>query len=315
MVCGRKDFSLFFMEHVKKPLRMSVWLHEYSSFRIGGPADFFFDASSLQDLKAAVQAAREYSCSTCVIGSGCNLLFDDDGFRGLIIKNSVKGMQKIHSSSEVEVFSGTSLAELVEFCAGEGLEGFEFLAGIPGTVGGAVIGNAGAFGQSIGNFVRAASLLDERGSEIQVAHEYFAFGYRHSSLRQKHTIILNVNFVLRHGDGGKVKARMAENLEVRRKKHPPPDTACAGSFFKNPVFPDGTKVAAGYLLEQAGAKGLRIGGAAVYPEHCNFLINEDRATTQDILCLARELKSRVKEQFGIELEEEVIFLPAVSSRP
>jgi UDP-N-acetylmuramate dehydrogenase len=158
-------------------------------------------------------------------------------------------------------------------------------------------------------------LVDEKGEEVKVTSDYFKFRYRHSFLREKHDILLKVSFRLKKGDKQRIIKRIEENLEKRREKHPPQETACAGSYFKNPVLPDGTRIPAGYLLEQVGAKDLRVGGASVFPGHSNFIINLERARAQDVLCLAQELKERVKEKFGIELEEEVIFLPACAQAP
>jgi len=313
---GRKaEFSRLFLEVVGKPAREGVVLKEFSNFRIGGPADYFFEAAAAADLKAAILFAQRHSVPTYIIGGGFNLLFDDEGFRGLIIKNSVKGVVRTPSGSGLRAFSGMSLDDLVAFATANDLSGFEFLAGIPGTVGGAVFGNAGAFGRSIGEHLEEALLLDREGREFLVQRDYFVFGYRHSVLKKKHDILLSLQFRLEACHKDEIKARIEENLALRAQKHPPAQTAYAGSYFKNPVRPDGTKVAAGYLLEQIGARNVRLGGAAVYPGHCNFLINRGNATARDVLALAGELKARVKERFGIELEEEVIFLPAVSSGP
>lgn len=278
-------------------------------------ADYFFEASSTFELVNAVRLAREYSLSYYVIGGGYNILFDDDGFRGLIIKNAVKGCRREKKKEEIEVLSGTPLKDLVQLCLEEGLSGFEFLAGIPGTIGGAVFGNAGALGENIGNFLKVAFLLNEKGEETRVKREYFAFNYRHSYLKQKHDLLLKTIFVFQEGERKKIKERIEENLKKREKKHPPEDTACAGSYFKNPVFPDREKVTAAYLLEQVGAKALRVGEAAVFPYHSNFIINQGEASSRDVLTLASELKRRVREKYDIELEEEVIFLPANSSMP
>lgn len=309
-----REFLLLFSDTIGKPLKKSVPLSQHSSFKIGGMADYFFEAASTLELVNAVCLARECSLPFYVIGDGCNILFDDKGFRGLIVKNEVIGLSRM-SEEEIEVLSGTPLKDLVRFCLEEGLSGFEFLAGIPGTVGGAVFGNAGAFGECIGNYFKEAVLLDEKGEEARVKKEYFAFDYRQSYLKQKHDILLKAVFVLREGDRKKIEKRIEENLEKRRKKHPPEETAYAGSYFKNPVFPDGRKMTAGYLLEQVGAKGLKTGQATVHPSHSNFIVNLGKASSQDVLSLASELKKRAKEKYSIELEEEVIFLPANSSMP
>jgi len=289
-------------------------LSDYSSFRIGGKADYFFEATSLTELKSSILLAREYSFPYYLIGGGYNLLFDDEGFRGLIIRNKVKGI-RMRGREEIEVLSGTFLRQLLQFLIERELAGLEFLAGIPGTAGGAIFGNAGAFNQCIGNFLEEAFLLDEKGKETRIQKDQFEFSYRQSSLRRKHHILLKAVFKLQKGDKKKIEKVIEENLRIRRSNLPPEDTACAGSYFKNPLLPEGTKAAAGSLLEQVGAKTLSVGRAAVYPGHANFIINLDRASAKDILSLAQELKERVKEKFGVELEEEVIFLPASSSMP
>jgi len=313
MVKSKTEFPGRFLEATGKPVREQVLLREHSNFRIGGPADYFFEAISLNELKSAIRVAREDRVPFYLMGGGFNILFDDQGFRGFILKNSIRGLEACGPGAGLRAEAGTPLGELVDFAAERSLEGFEFLAGIPGTVGGAVFGNAGAFGQSIGDFLEEASLLNNGGEEFRVPRDYFGFRYRHSKLKIEHDILLETKFRLRPGDERRIRTKIGENLGVRAGKHPPRETAYAGSFFKNPTLSDGTKTAAGYLLEQVGARELKIGGAAVYPDHCNFLINAGRATARDILALAVELKTRVKEKFGIELEEEVIFLPATAS--
>jgi UDP-N-acetylmuramate dehydrogenase len=304
-----------FFEVIQKTLRHSVSLSRHSSFKIGGKADYFFAASSPQELESTLRFVHDHSLPFYVIGEGTNILFDDAGFRGLVIKNEVKGIDRRSKKGRIEVFSGTLLSDVVEFALEEGYEGIEFAAGIPGTVGGAVFGNAGAFGRCIGDLLEEAVLLDEQGAEFKVQRDYFGFSYRHSSLKKRHFALSKVTFKLTKGDKQKVKDAIAENLEKRKTRHPPLKMAYPGSFFKNPVFPDGTRAAAGYLLEKVGAKDLRIGGAAVYSGHANFVLNLGKATSKDVLLLAEELKSRVKREFGIELEEEVIYLPADSSMP
>lgn len=309
-----KRFDIHFLDKVKKPLRQNINLSDYSSFRVGGKADYFFEVTSVDELKRAILLAREYPLPYYLIGGGYNILFDDDGYRGLIIRNNIKGLIK-REQEEVEILSGVSLRQLLQFLTEGGLAGLEFLAGIPGTIGGAISSNAGAFNQGIGDFLAEAFLLDREGKEIKVQKDYFEFSYRQSNLRKKQAILLKAVFKVQGGDKKKVKKAIEENLKIRKDKHPPEETACAGSYFKNPVLPDGKKVSAGFLLDRIGAKGLRIGRAAVYPGHANFIINLDRATAKDILSLVQELKERVKDKFNVELEEEVIFIPASSSTP
>jgi len=310
----KSDFYERFAKSVGKPLEHSVPLDKFANFKIGGRADYFFTASSIEELVQAVKLAKQVSLPYYVTGGGYNLLFDDKGFRGLIIKNKVHGINQL-GKARIEALSGTDLPELVAFSVDKGLQGFEFLAGIPGTVGGAIFGNAGAFDQSIGNFLTEAQVLNEKCEQLEVDRDYFSFAYRQSRLQSSRELLLKVAFELKEGDKEKIEERTDGILAERKKKHPPWDVACAGSYFKNPVLPDGKRVPAAYLLDQVGAKGLAVGGAAVFENHANFIINYKSATAQDVLNLAQELKRRVKEKFGVVLEEEVIFLPATLSMP
>jgi UDP-N-acetylmuramate dehydrogenase len=304
-----------FQAAVRYPLRRRVSLRLHSSFRVGGRADRFFAARSLDELISCLRFAREQALPYYVIGAGTNMLFADRGFRGLIVKNEVRGIARGKEPGRVVVQAGTPLAELVSFALEEGLEGIEFAAGIPGTTGGAVFGNAGAWGHSVGQLVEEALLLDEQGKEIRVGRDFFEFGYRDSILKRRHLTVLEAGFRLKKGDRGRIKAAIAENLAKRRSPCPSPKMAYAGSFFKNPVLPDGTRVAAGRLLDEVGAKKLRRGRAGVYAGHANFILNYGGATAEDIRALARTMKARVRRKFGIELEEEVIYLPAGFSMP
>ena len=309
------DFREKFQKYVGKPLLEGILLRDLSNFRIGGPADYFFEARTAVDLRAAVRAARESGLPHYVMGGGFNLLFDDAGFRGLLIKLGLRGIDLLGTGDgRIRAAAGEPIGDIVEFSAARGFEGFEFLAGIQGTVGGAVFGNVGAFGRAIGDFLEEALLLGADGAEFRVGRDFFEFGYRHSKLKARHDLLLEAVFWLKPGNLEAIQSKISEYLALREGKHPPPETAYAGSFFKNPVGPDGTKTAAGYLLEQAGARGRRVGGAAVSACHCNFLVNENNATARDVLALAVELKTRVRAKFGIDLEEEVIFLPAAGPR-
>ena len=304
------DFKRLFERELGKPLRAGTPLREYAFFRIGGPADLFFEAATRRDLKLSVSLAQASGLRFCVIGAGSNLLFDDDGFRGLVIRNDVRGIEEGRGDGTVVAASGTPLEALTEFAAARGMTGLEFLAGIPGTVGGAVFGNAGAFGRSIADVLAEASLLGSEAREVRAARDYFSFSYRHSRLKTKPEVLLGAEFRLESGTSSLIRAKMDEILALRAARHPARTTAYPGSYFKNPVLPDGCRKAAGLLLDQAGVRGLRSGGAAVFAGHCNFIINEGGATAADVLALAAEMKTRVYEKFGVSLEEEVIFLPA-----
>jgi UDP-N-acetylmuramate dehydrogenase len=299
---------------VGKPLRRGCSLSRHSTFRIGGKADYFFAPGTARELADGLRFARDRGVASYVIGAGTNILFDDDGFRGLIIKNEVRGIGR-EPDSRVRVKTGTALADLVAFSLEEGLEGLEFAAGIPGTVGGAVCGNAGAWGCAVGQRLVEGVLVDEAGDERVRENAFFGFGYRHSRLKTNRLTVLEAVFELRPEDKGLIRDRIERNLLKRKAPCPSEKMAYCGSFFKNPVLSDGTKLAAGALLEKVGAKGLTAGGAAVYSGHANFIINLGRAKGKDVLALAREMKSRVEREFGIILEEEVVLLPATPGSP
>lgn len=307
------EFAGGFLESVGRPLMRGVSLREFSSFRIGGKAEYFFEAGAVEELKAAVACARQRGVSFYVVGAGYNILFSDEGYPGLIIRNKAQGIAFGSGAGEIEALSGTPLSNVLQFAQDHSLAGLEFLAGIPGTLGGALYSNAGAFGSSIGDIFLAGVFLDPKGNERTVKGSDLAFAYRRSELQKKHSILLSAVLKAAAGDPEKIRKRINENLDQRTKKHPPLGTLCAGSYFKNPILSDGTKIAAGRLLEEAGAKDVRIRDAAVYSGHCNFLINLGRAKARDVLALAAELKERVKEKSGILLEEEVVYLSESSS--
>lgn len=305
---GKDPFPLF-SRTVARSLERSVLLRDYSHFRIGGEADYLFKATNMEDFLKAIRFTRVHSLPSYVIGGGYNVLFDDKGFRGLIICNRVQGVRR-KGDKEVEVDSGTKLEDFIRFCVEEELGGLEFLAGIPGTVGGAVYGNAGAFDQEIGDFLREAHLFLQSGEDLRVGSDFFAFSYRQSILKEKHDILLKATFECQPKKRIEIKSLIQENLKKRERKHPQENVACAGSYFKNPVLKTGEKVPAAFLLDQVGAKQLKVGDAAVFPGHANFIINQGKANSQEVLELASLLKQKVNDKFAVMLEEEVIFLPA-----
>jgi UDP-N-acetylmuramate dehydrogenase len=307
----RSLFREAFLQKMGTPPSENVPLSALSSFGIGGPADLFFEARTEGDLKKVLALAVREKYPFYIIGGGTNILFDDEGYRGLIVRNRVEGV--VREGGRLSVHSGTILASVLRETLEAGLTGLEFLAGIPGTVGGALNGNAGAFGSNIGDHVAWATLLSPAGGQTTVGREDLAFGYRTSILKHNRAIVLNAVLLCSPGDRQASEAKVREILNRRQSKHPPWKTASAGSYFKNPSSASGVKTAAGYLLEQAGAKGLSVGDAAVYDQHCNFIINRGNARSADVLRLAGELKERVFKMFGIRLEEEVIHLRADAS--
>ena len=308
MTSAERDFVKKFSEEVGKSLQENVFLYEFSNFKIGGMADYFFEATSAPELSAAISVARVGQIPFFVIGGGYNILFADEGYRGLIIKNSVQGIKGL-KDSEIEVYSGVLIGDVLRFCTEKGLGGLEFMAGIPGSIGGAVFGNAGAFDLEIGGFLKGASILNAENKSVEVDNDYFNFSYRHSGLKDQHDILLRASFTVKPSNKDDIASKIEDILEKRKINHPPWDTACAGSYFKNPVLPDGNKIPAAKLLDKVGAKGLRVGGASVYERHANFIINAENASARNVRDLASELKRRVQVEYGISLEEEVIYLP------
>ncbi|HPB59535.1 MAG TPA: UDP-N-acetylmuramate dehydrogenase [Candidatus Saccharicenans sp.] len=308
-----QDFEQFFLAETGLKLKKDVALSDYSSFKIGGLARYFVEVTSSDQLVKAVSAVISCRFPFYLIGGGYNLLFDDAGFNGLIIRNKALAINYLSKRGLLEVDSGSDLQPVVRFAVSKGLKGLEFLAGIPGTVGGAIYGNAGAFGQSIGEKVSEVLIFSRERRFITLKQSELGFGYRFSNLKKDHQVVLKALLALEPGDKSDLEHQIKDYLEQRRRKHPPRSVACAGSYFKNPVLSDGQKVAAGLLLEKSGARGMQVGGAAVYPGHCNFIINLGGATARDIKELARRLQEAVHKNFGLWLEEEVIFVPADAS--
>lgn len=282
-------------------------LSAYTTFGTGGGADLFIDVTDADSLSSALKLANELKITHFVIGGGSNLLIGDRGFRGLIIRNSITGQQV--KGTELILGAGESLDGVVDLATESSLTGLEFAAGIWGTIGGAVYGNAGAFGSQVGSILEWADLIDDKGNVRTERRDYFQFAYRHSILKKTGEIVARVCFRLASGDQHEIKRRTDEIRQLRCRKHPV-NPCSAGCFFKNVEDagqPNG-KLAAGKLLEEVGAKEMRVGGAAVFPGHANIIVNTGTASSKDIRQLADMLKEKVNKRFQIELQEEVISL-------
>ncbi len=299
-----------FKSEVGENPELNVPLKKHCRFKIGGPADFFFKVKNPDELKKVISLSSKYKIPFLVIGEGTNLLFDDEGFRGLIIKNEIKGIKVNREKGLIKAYSGTPLKEIIKEALKNSLGGIEILTGIPGTFGGAISGNAGAYGRSISDFFGKGIIIDEKGNEREVDKEYFQFDYRWSKLKKTKEVILSGTLRLEKMPQAQILERMEEIYKDRQKKHPPSEIACAGSYFKNVKLPDGNFIPAGYLLDKVSAKNIKVGDAMVYEKHANILINKGNATCKDILSLASILKKKVKDTFGIDLTEEVIYVKA-----
>lgn len=279
-----------------------------TSYQTGGPARYFLAAHSADEIVEAIAAARNLGLDYFLVGGGSNLLVSDKGFDGLIIKVDVRGL-KLLEDTTIDCGAGEDLMSLVNFATQSGLTGAEFAAGIWGSVGGAIYGNAGAFGGEIGSICREITLVSRDGTIKVVEPSYCRFGYRDSYLKVTHEIVVRVLISLDKGDHDAIRDRVEEILALRENKHPNKGKS-AGCFFKN--IPDASqpygKLPAGKLLEEAGAKELSCGGAKVFEKHANIIVNTGTATSEDIRRLADMMKERVRQKFNIELEEEVIQL-------
>ncbi len=278
----------------------NVLLANYTTFKIGGPADLFFVAETEEDLARAVGVARNESLSFLVLGGGSKLLVGDGGFRGLVIKVKNPDLE-IAEEGEMRVTVGAGMVtgDLIEKLAQKGIAGLEFMAGIPGTVGGAVRGNAGAWQQSIGDKILRVKVLSPEGKISWLNEKECQFGYRTSRFKRgSGEIILAAEFGLSRGEPAEMRERMGEILEKRRQQ---PKEPSAGSVFINPK-----PKAAGEMIEACGLKGKQIGGAKISEKHANFIVNVGKAKASDVVALIELGKQKVKEKFNIDLKEEIV---------
>ncbi|MFA4964782.1 MAG: UDP-N-acetylmuramate dehydrogenase [Thermoleophilia bacterium] len=279
-------------------LEEAVPLAPLCAYGVGGPAEYLFRALTTGTLVHAVLTARELGLPVTVLGRCTNVLVGDAGIAGLVVLARADGATLDEELLRVE--AGAELPGLISDLAGQGLAGLEFAANIPGSVGGAVVGNAGAYGSSVSDALVDVHVLEE-GKEHVVEPARLDFGYRTSLLKLRPDIVvLSASFLLRRGRRDELLSQIARDAELRRRKHPLECASC-GSFFKNPS----RELPAARLIEDAGLKGLAVGRARVSAKHANFLIAEPGATAADIVELAAEVRRRVREQSGYELVEEV----------
>lgn len=297
--------------HFDQLFKPNVSLADLTTFRIGGPARAFYTATTAKQCIAAVRAAIDAAVPWRVIGAGSNILATDDPIDRAIIAFIDRTHPARDDDGVVTVSGGTTLGDLVTFCAEQGLTGVENLAGIPGTVAGAVVGNAGAYGTCIADPLTAVRVLSREGEIRTVAKNDLKFEYRWSRLKKIGDVVLEVTFHLQRGDGGSIQAEIDRVMDDRRSKHPDYIThPTAGSFFKNlsPAPGETRRQAAGKFLEDVGAKELRVGDAGPWHDHANIVVNYGAATARDVKNLTRTMACRVFEHFGITLEPEVTFL-------
>lgn len=284
-----------------------------TSWRIGGPADYLCVVEDEEQLEAAIAVAREHGLPWLVMGGGNNVLVSDDGIEGLVILNRLRGIA-IEDGPLVACGAGVFFARAAQFTAKQGYTGMEWGVAIPGTVGGGVVNNAGAHGSEISRSLVSADVLDPNGHRERLTPEDLSYRYRQSVLKmpvaaQSRMVVTSCRFRLQVGSPEAATARV-EELRRHRLQTQPVKEASAGSTFKNP---EGGH--AGALIDRAGLKGYRIGGAQIAPLHANFILNQGGARADDVVQLIRLAQRQVRDQFGVRLEPEVQFVGRWSEEP
>jgi len=288
-------------------LRKNEPLSAHTTFRTGGPADLFADVKDIDLLKKIIRLAKQSEITYYIIGNGSNMLVADEGFRGLIIRvkpepELIFGEPDAEGNVKVTASAGCTLLKLARRSAESGLAGLEFAAGIPGSVGGAVVMNAGAYGGEIKDRILSADVMNGQTDVITLSRDGLELGYRTSIIPKKDYIVLSAVFELPKGDRAESE-RIISELAAKRREKQPLEYPSAGSTFKRPEG-----YFAGKLIEDAGLKGFRVGGAQVSEKHAGFVINTGNACSQDIRDLIGEVQKRVFEHSGVHLEPEVKML-------
>jgi len=285
-------------------IQSNVSLKKYSTFRIGGIAKYFFEAETKEDLISVVKLAKEFKIPFYIIGEGSKLLISDNGFNGLIIKT--KNQKFKVEGDEIEMEAGLLMNQLVQITLKESLTGVEWLAGIPGTIGGAIRGNAGAFSGSIQDVIINVNAFDaEKEKEVVLSKEECSFGYRSSIFKENpNLIILSCRIGLKKGNQKEIKKEMDKYFVHRRKYHPL-QYPSVGCIFKNPKLKTGQEVPAWKVIADCDLAGKRIGNVKVSEKHSNFIVNLGEGKAKEVKELIQIIKDTVKEKMGIEIEEEV----------
>ena len=283
---------------IRGNIKEKEMMSKHTYYGIGGPADAYIMPKDKDDLSKILRFANNNSIPTYFIGSGSNLLISDDGINGLVL-NPGKAFRHLQfNGSTVYAESGVMLGRIVRESIKRNLSGLESLIGVPGTLGGALVMNAGAFGGEISNYLQSVNIMNMKGEIISYTPKDLNFAYRFSSFKENEFII-SAEFILKEGDP-KVIRKKKDNANMGRKTNQPLKFRSAGSVFKNPK-----KFAAGYLIDKVGLKGTKIGDAEISKHHANFFVNNGKASSSDILNLIKLAKEKVKKEFNINLELEI----------
>lgn len=277
-------------------------MKRHTTFRIGGPADFFLLPSTVDEVRGILEICREEELPYFILGNGNNLLVSDKGYRGVIIQLYRNFSNISVEGNEICASSGALLSQIAAAARNASLTGFEFAGGIPGTLGGAVFMNAGAYGGELKDVLKEAVVMTEQGEILTLPVEKLDMGYRTSRIKKAGYLVLEARLVLEQGDMDKIRD-ITKDLTEKRVSKQPLEYPSAGSTFKRPEG-----YFAGKLIMDAGLRGYQVGDAQVSEKHCGFVINKGNATAADVLTLIENVREKVQEQFGVTLEPEVKFL-------
>ena len=288
----------------KEKIKYNEPMAKHTSFKIGGPAQCFINAESVEEIKQICKVASKNDINLTIIGNGSNLFVTDNGINGIVVKVNIKKFELEFSNDDVSLIvgAGNKLGEIAQKLLRNEITGFEFAAGIPGTIGGAVRMNAGAYGKEMKDIVETVKYMDYDGNIYEKSNKDLEFEYRKSMFAKNKFIILEAKLKLQKGNAQYIKDKMLE-FEQSRKQKQPLEFPSAGSTFKR-----GTDFITAKLIDDAGLKGYRVGGAMVSTKHAGFVVNENNATAQDVLNLVKHIKQEVYKKFNkkIELEIQVI---------
>ncbi len=306
------------LDHLNLTVKNNAALSDYTTFRLGGPCPSLISCQTAVQLEAVVLRLIKSKEPFILIGSGSNLVVSDEGLSCTVVRyvSPTPFVQK--DGTDLIVSGSTLLDDLAKVALDFSLEGINYASGIPGTIGGAIVGNAGAFGKQVGDYLKSVCVITKTGIKKEVDLSYLGFSYRHSKLKETGDIVLWARFGFKDGNKTELARERGEILKIRHEKHPDLETQpCAGSFFRNvePTSKAERRQATGFFLEEAGGKDLHVGGAVIFDKHANIIIKSNGCTAQNVHDLSLKMAALVKDKFGIELVREVRFVGQFLGKP